>query len=57
DSIEERRIEMEENPCVKRSAAEKILCILFTVLLCVTFVLIGIVIFFATKRADQNEAS
>ncbi|CAG2189549.1 MMEL1 [Mytilus edulis] len=48
---------MEENPCVKRSTAEKILCILFTVLLCVTFVLIGIVIFFATNRADQNEAS
>lgn len=48
---------MEENACVKRSIAEKILCILFTVLLCVTIVLIGIVIFFATNRADQIEAT
>ena len=40
---------MEDRSCVKRTTCEKVLCSLLGVLLCVTLVLVGLVIFFATK--------
>lgn len=45
---------MEDRTCVKRTTTEKVLCVLFVAILCVTIVLAGIIIFFATKYEKQD---